>query len=186
MELPESAGPNDSFHLMIVAGTKLSRAPLGEGTSPNPIRDGNKFYIEPQQNASCARHAINAFLGGPVADDESFTAVNMATSAERLRMDEVVDRGDVDARHGNYPTQVRDYMDFLHDHGVSGFEPELHNIDLSGRAEDLPHELPDITGDRAIGRSSGPWPRSITSPSARTRPATGGSLTALAAPARRR
>jgi hypothetical protein len=41
-------------------------------------------------------------------------------------------------------------MDFLHDHGVSGFEPELHNIDLSGRAEDLPHKLPDITGDRAI------------------------------------
>jgi hypothetical protein len=147
--VPGTATREDLDDLMDLARTKLSRAPLGEDTSPGPIANGREFYLEPQENASCARHAINAFIGGPVANDDSFTAVNMAVAVERLKPHEQVQRGDLDARDGNYPTQVKDFMDFLHDQGV-GPNVALHNIDLSGVAHDLPSELPDIAGDRAV------------------------------------
>lgn len=147
--LPDRAVQADAVRLMDLARSRLSREPLGERSTPEPIKNGKSFYLEPQENASCARHAVNAFLGGPVANDESFTAVNMATRAERLLGGQDVLRTEVDSRQGNYPSQVKDYMDLLQDQGL-GPEVVLHNIDLSGRAGGLDHELPDIAGDRAI------------------------------------
>jgi hypothetical protein len=147
--LPDRAVQTDAVRLMDFARSQLSREPLGRGATPEPIENGELFYLEPQENASCARHAVNAFLGGPAANDASFTAVNMATRAERLLVGQEVRHNEVDSRQGNYPSQVKDYMDLLHDQGV-GPEVVLHNIDLSGRAEGLDHELPDIASDRAI------------------------------------
>lgn len=147
--LPERAIQPDAQRLMEFARSRLSHEPLGEGTTPRPIANGRDFYLEEQENASCARHAINAFLGGPIANDESFTAVNMATRAERLLRPQEVRRSEVDSRQGNYPSQVQDFMDLLHDEGL-GPKVVLHNIDLSGTAIGMPHDLPEITGDRAI------------------------------------
>ncbi|HMR31015.1 MAG TPA: hypothetical protein PKA13_08220 [Geminicoccaceae bacterium] len=114
------------------------------------IAKGGQFYVEPQAHASCARHAINAMLGRGLVSDEGLTAHNMIRELDLTHGDIVVERRDVDARRGNYPDQVTDYLKFLHQQGTLDHDHALTNVDLGGKYPGLPKTLPAINGDRCI------------------------------------
>jgi hypothetical protein len=71
--VPERASRKDLGRLEELA-SQANPAVAGRVSEPHA---GGKFYVEKQQDSSCARHAINAISSGPLVSDESFTAYKM-------------------------------------------------------------------------------------------------------------
>ena len=61
-------------HFQIKPNPEATTSTIIEEHSPDPVAPGKAFYREKQKNSSglCGMHALNAFCGGPVIDNNEF------------------------------------------------------------------------------------------------------------------
>ncbi|MFO1057853.1 MAG: hypothetical protein U1E53_12900 [Dongiaceae bacterium] len=122
--------------------------------TPDPVKAGQRFYVEPQRHSASAIHAMNAFLGGPGVSIEQLTAFNRLWSTrDEGRIDDIAGLPPLQTGGGNEADVPWAYLTYLHyaSGGDSDLMPPV-NLTIIDGASRRPEAraIPEIPGDRCI------------------------------------
>jgi hypothetical protein len=122
--------------------------------TPDPVKAGQRFYVEPQRHSASAVHAMNAFLGGAGVSVEQLTAFNKLWSTrDEGRIDDIAGLPPLETGNGNEADVPWAYLSYLHfaSGGDSDLMPPVNLTIIDGASTDPnARAIPEIPGDRCI------------------------------------